>query len=54
VITGYHGIIIHEFRDNTRLGTLVTAEQEVFPWKRVLKQTVTADTKYKILRGGVC
>jgi hypothetical protein len=33
------------FRENTRLGKEVTAELEVFPWQRELRQTVTADTK---------
>jgi hypothetical protein len=54
VATGYNGINIHDFRDNNRLGIEVTAELEVFPWKRVLRQTLTADTKFRTLRGGVC
>jgi hypothetical protein len=32
MIMGYHAIIMHDFRENTRLGMQVTAELEVFPW----------------------
>jgi hypothetical protein len=42
-----------DFRDNARLGILVAVELQVFPWQRVLRQTVAADTKYRILQGAV-
>jgi uncharacterized Fe-S cluster-containing radical SAM superfamily protein len=34
--------------------TTVTAELEVFRWQRVLRQAITADTKHRTLRCGVC
>jgi hypothetical protein len=50
----YHGIILHDYRVNTRLGVLITVELEVFPWQQKLRQTVTADKLNRNFQGGVC
>jgi hypothetical protein len=46
-------LLYMHFRDNARLGILVAVGLQVLPWQRVLRQAVAADTKYRILQGGV-
>jgi hypothetical protein len=47
------GLSYTHIRGNTRLGICVTVQLEVFPWQRVLRQTVTQDAESRTLRGGI-